>query len=144
MPNFNSATVLGNCVQKSELRHVPSGAAVCSITMAINHQYRDDAGKLKEDTTYVDVTLWGKLAEVCAQYVQIGDPIFIQGRLRTESWDDKQTGKKRSKLLVVAENLQLISSRTKDAREPAAPKAPSPGATRGDPDLDTEPDDIPF
>jgi single-strand DNA-binding protein len=79
MPNFNSATLLGNCVSKPELRHVPSGTAVCSITIAINHKYRDDAGNTKEDTAFVDVTLWGKLAQVCAQYVQIGDPVFYSG-----------------------------------------------------------------
>ena len=77
--------------------------------MAINRKYKDDSGQEKQDTAFVDVTVWGRLAEIANEYVHKGDPVFIQGRLKTDMWDDKQTGKQRSKLVVVAENLQLLT-----------------------------------
>jgi single-strand DNA-binding protein len=120
--------------------------------------WTDDQGQKKTETTFVDITFWAKVAEIVQKYVKKGDPLFVEGRLQTESWDDKQTGQKRSKLKVTGENIQLLGQRpagdqseptpsaalqeqrTRHAQTAAAPR-PAPAK---DPDLDAEPDDIPF
>jgi single-strand DNA-binding protein len=136
---------MGNCVRDPELRNTSSGTAVCGITIAINHKYTTDSGEKREDSTFVDVTLWGRLAEICGEYVHKGDPVFIQGRLQTESWDDKQTGQKRSKLKVVAENLQLLTGRPNGkAQSAAAPVTPKPAPAAPARPAAVEPDEIPF
>jgi single-strand DNA-binding protein len=140
MPNFNSCTLMGNAVRDPELRNTSSGTAVCGITVAINHKYTTDSGEKREDSTFVDVTLWGRLAEICGEYVHKGEPVFIQGRLQTESWDDKQTGQKRSKLLTGRPN-----GKAQSAAAPAAPKpAPAAPARPAATSQDVEPGDIPF
>jgi single-strand DNA-binding protein len=128
---------------------------VTEIGLAVNRVYSGDDGERKEETTFVDVTLWARLAEIAGQYLKKGRPVFIEGRLQLDSWDDKQTGQKRSKLRVVAENLQLLGTR-QEGESPASGSSPSaPRRSSGtaappvrseprDPDLDAEPDDIPF
>src|ERR1700730_13328495 len=129
MPNCNSVTLMGNCTRDPELRQTPGGAKVCEIGLAISHKYTTDDGQKREDTTWVDVTLWSRLAEIAAQYLHKGAPVFIQGRLQTDSWDDKQTGQKRTKLKVVAENLHLLTvPPNAQAPAPTAPKPASPAA----------------
>jgi single-strand DNA-binding protein len=158
MANLNRVLLIGNLTRDPEVRYTPKGTAVTEIGLAVNRVYSGEDGEKKEEVTFVDVTLWARQAEVAGQYLKKGRPVFIEGRLQLDSWDDKQTGQKRSRLRVVAENLQLLGSR-QDA-EGASPasgsfSAPAPRRTPStsapparpeprDPDLDTEPDDIPF
>jgi single-strand DNA-binding protein len=151
MANLNRVLLIGNLTRDPEVRYTPKGTAVADIGMAINRVIGSgsEEGERREEVTYVDVVLWGRLAEIAEQYLKKGRPVFIEGRLQLDSWDDKQTGQKRSRLRVVAENLQLLGGRAdSEAGQPSAPRrATPPPAQRQvpkDPDLDAEPDDIPF
>ena len=156
MANLNRVLLIGNLTRDPEVRYTPKGTAVADIGMAINRVISNDEGERREEVTYVDVVLWGRLAEIAEQYLKKGRPVFVEGRLQLDSWDDKQTGQKRSRLRVVAENLQMLGARgegdqggTGGSGSGQAPRrtgpapAPRPNPPR-DPDLDAEPDDIPF
>src|SRR5437867_10444218 len=111
MASFNKVILLGNLTREPEVRYTPKGSAVCDLGVAVNRVYTTDSGEKREETTFVDVTLWGRTAEVAGEYLKKGRPVFIEGRLQLDSWEDKQSGQKRSKLRVVAEGMQLIGSR---------------------------------
>jgi single-strand DNA-binding protein len=107
--NFNRVIIVGNLTRDPEVRYTPGGTAVSEITLATNRTWFDkNSNEKKEETTFVDVTLWGRQAEVAGEYLSKGRSILIEGYLKTDSWDDKETGKKRSKLKVVAETLQML------------------------------------
>jgi single-strand DNA-binding protein len=111
MANFNKVTLIGNCTRDPEVRYTPKGTAVAELGLAINRYYKADNGDKREETTFVDVTLWGRTAEIAGEYCKKGKPVFIEGRLQLDTWDDKNTGQKRSKLKVVGDNLQLLGGR---------------------------------
>jgi single-strand DNA-binding protein len=151
MANLNRVLLIGNLTRDPEVRYTPKGTAVADIGIAINRVYSGDDGERKEEVTFVDVTLWGRQAEVAQEYLKKGRQVFIEGRLQLDTWDDKQTGQKRSRLRVVAENMQMLGSRAdSEAGPPTAgtqrrTAAPPPQRqSPKDPDLDAEPDDIPF
>jgi len=151
MANLNRVLLIGNLTRDPEVRYTPKGTAVAEIGLAVNRVYSGEDGERKEETTFVDVTLWARQAEVAGQYLKKGRPVFIEGRLQFDSWEDKQTGQKRSRLRVVGENLQLLGSRqdAEGATPVAPPRRSSPAGPPSrpeprDPDLDAEPDDIPF
>lgn len=102
--------LIGNLTRDPELRHTPKGTAVAELGLAINRVWMDDQKGKQEETTFVDVTLWGRQAELAQQYLSKGRPVYIEGRLNLDTWDDKATGQKRSKLKVIGENLQFLSS----------------------------------
>jgi single-strand DNA-binding protein len=151
--------LMGNLTRDIEVRYTPKGTAVTDIDLAVNRVWTDDNGEKKEDPCFVSVTCWGRQAEIAGQYLKKGRPVFIEGRLTLDTWEDKNGGGKRSRLKVVCENLQLLGSKptnsdsdprtseepppTRSQRPQAAPAASRPAAPR-DPDLDAEPDDIPF
>src|SRR5215472_7914887 len=110
MANFNKVILAGNLTRDPELRYTPKGMAIAKVSIAINRTWKNEAGETKEETTFVDVDAFGRQAEVIAQYFKRGRPILIEGRLRYEQWDDKQTGQKRSKLGVVLEGFQFMDS----------------------------------
>src|SRR6476620_8969586 len=110
MANLNRVLLIGNLTRDPELRYTPKGTAVTEIGLAVNRIYSGEDGEKKEETIFVDVTLWARQAEIAGQYLKKGRPVFIEGRLQLDTWDDKQTGQKRSRLRVVAENLQLLGS----------------------------------
>jgi single-strand DNA-binding protein len=158
MPSFNKVMLLGNLTRDPEIRYTPKGTAVAEVGLAINRNWTDDQGEKKTETTFVDVTLWARVAEIAQQYLKKGSPLFVEGRLQLETWQDKQTNQARSKLKVVGENIQLLGQRaTGDQSEPTpsaalteqrarhaqAGASSRPGSAK-DPDLDPEPDDIPF
>jgi single-strand DNA-binding protein len=151
MANLNRVLLIGNLTRDPEVRYTPKGTAVAEIGLAVNRVYSGEDGERKEETTFVDVTLWARQAEVAGQYLKKGRPVFIEGRLQLDSWEDKQTGQKRSRLRVVGENLQLLGSRqdAEGGTPIAPPRRSSPAGPPSrpeprDPDLDAEPDDIPF
>jgi single-strand DNA-binding protein len=108
MANLNKVMLIGNLTRDPELRYTPSGKAVTDISLAINRMWVNDQGQKQEDTTFVDVTLWGRQAELAQQYLGKGRGVYIEGRLQMDTWDDKETGKKRSRLKVVGETMQFL------------------------------------
>jgi len=111
MANVNKVILNGNVTRDPEVKFTPKGSAVTDVGLAINRTYSLDNGEKREETTYVDVELWGRLAEIAGEYAKKGRPVYIEGRLKIDSWEDKQTGQKRSRLRVVGENLQLLGTR---------------------------------
>ncbi|MDB4127538.1 MAG: single-stranded DNA-binding protein [Akkermansiaceae bacterium] len=108
MANVNKVMLLGNITRDLEVRYTPKGTAVCDLGMAVNRVRTGDNGEKIEEVTFVDVTLWGRQAELAGQYLAKGRSVFIEGRLQLDQWDDKQTGQKRQRLRVVGENMQFI------------------------------------
>jgi single-strand DNA-binding protein len=160
MASFNKVLLMGNLTRDPELRYIPSGTAVAKFGLAVNRDYVDkQSGDKKESVCFVDITVWGKQAETCNQYLTKGRPVFIEGRLEFSSWETKE-GDKRSKLEVVAERVQFLGGRRDEGGEgggapakreaapsraparAAAPAAGSPPAGAGGDDLNL--DDIPF
>ena len=112
MASFNKVILVGNLTRDPEVRYIPSGTAVCDISLAVNSQWTDrKTNERKEEVTFVEVTLWGRTAEIAGEYLAKGRPVLIEGRLSLDSWEDKETGQKRSKLKVVADGMQLLGSR---------------------------------
>lgn len=153
MASFNKVILVGNLTRDPELRYTPKGTAIAKIGLAVNRVWTNEAGEKKEEVTFVDVDVFGRTAENVGQYMRKGRPILIEGRLRLDQWDDKQTGQKKSKLGVVAETVQFLGSPAgADGGAPAAPArpraaAPAAAAPAGEPlegDGPPESDDVPF
>jgi len=108
MASFNKVILMGNLTRDVELRYTPSGSAVTEIGLAVNDRRKDANGQWVDETTFVDITLWGRTAEICNEYLGKGSGVLIEGRLKLDQWDDKQTGQKRSKLRVTGERMQML------------------------------------
>jgi single-strand DNA-binding protein len=109
MASFNRVILLGNVTRDLELRYIPSGTAVLDVGMAVNDRRKSQSGEWVDETTFVDVTLWGRTAEVAAEYLSKGSPVLIEGRLKLETWETD--GQKKSKLKVIGEKMQMLGSR---------------------------------
>jgi single-strand DNA-binding protein len=154
MANLNKVLLLGNLTRDPELRYTPKGTAVADIGLAINRVWNNEQNVRQEETTFVDITLWGRQAELAQQYLTKGRGCFIEGRLQMDTWEDKATGQKRSKLKVVAENLQFLPDGKGGAGGPQQPSGghPAPTQNSGPPQGGSaaslsdfhEEDDIPF
>lgn len=155
MANVNKVILIGNVTRDPEVKFTSKGSAVTDIGLAINRNYTLDNGEKREETTFVDVELWGRLAEIAGEYAKKGRPLYIEGRLRMDTWEDKASGQKRSRMKVVGENLQLLGGRAEGGSRPAGGgeheslEAPAPRRTappsRPAPSSSSEPDDdIPF
>src|ERR1700748_1273068 len=150
MASFNKVVLVGNLTRDPELRYTPKGTAIAKIGLAVNRVWTTDTGEKKEEVTFVDVDIFGRTAENVGQYMRKGRPIMIEGRLKLDQWDDKQTGQKKSKLGVVAETVQFLGSPTGGGgdgggapRRFASDSAPAPSSA----DTDAPPpqdDDVPF
>jgi single-strand DNA-binding protein len=149
MASFNKVILLGNLTRDPEVRYTPKGSAVADLGIAVNRQYTLENGEKREEVTFVDVTFWGRTAEVAGEYLKKGRPIFIEGRLQLDTWDDKQSGQKRSRLKVIGESMQMLGSRPSggsagDVEEgssrPGKPSAPPKSSVPAEPDED----EIPF
>ena len=151
MASLNKVMLIGNVTRDPEVKFTPKGSAVADLGLAVNRVYTNQSGEKTEEVTYVDVELWGRLDEIAGEYAKKGRPVFIEGRLRLDSWEDKQSGQKRNRLKVVAEGLQLLGSRPGggggsadyEGEGEAAAKPPRPAPARS---AASEPadDDIPF
>lgn len=153
MASFNKVILVGNLTRDPELRYTPKGTAVAKIGLAVNRVWTSETGEKKEEVTFVDIDMFGRTAENVAQYMRKGSPLLVEGRLRLDQWDDKQTGQKRSKLGVVAESVQFLGSpRASEggAPAPARPAPAAPAAAAAAPpepvegDAPHESDDVPF
>ncbi len=113
MANFNKVILLGNLTRDIEMRYTQSGTAIGKTGMAINRKFNrgGEGGQQQEETCFVDLTIWGRQAEILSQYSGKGRPLFVEGRLQFSTWEDKNGGGKRSKLEVVVENFQFVDSR---------------------------------
>ena len=157
MASFNKVILVGNLTRDPELRYTPKGMAIAKIGMAVNRVWKNETGETKEEVTFVDVDAFGRQAETLAQYMKKGSPLLVEGRLRLDQWDDKQTGQKRSKLGVVVEGFQFLGGgnrgesggeaprRAAAAPAAAAPAAAPAAAEAADTDVPPpEQDDVPF
>ncbi len=146
MRGYNKVILMGNLTREPELKFTPKGTAVAKFGLAISRVWYNDAKEKREEVTFVDVDAWGKQAETIAKYCKKGNPLFVEGRLKLDSWDDKKSGEKRSKMGVVLENFQLLGDGGKprdQAEHPNESKAKSrPPATPVD-GADSD-DEVPF
>lgn len=108
MANLNKVQLIGNITRDPEIKYTPKGSAVTDLGLAINRFYTTETGEKREETTFVDVTLWGRQAEIAGEYCKKGRSIYVEGRLQLDSWEDKATGQKRNKLRVVGDTMQLL------------------------------------
>ncbi len=156
MANYNKVILMGRLTRDPELRYTKSETAICKVGLAVNRRYKDGAsGEWKEEATFVDVTIWGKRGEAYEKYHKKGDATFIEGSLRLDTWEDRESGGKRSKLYVVGDNWEFVGGsggsgsgggggggegREYESSAPAA--APAAGGYGGGGNLDA--DDTPF
>ena len=110
MRGFSKAIITGNLTRDPELRSTPNGASVCSFSVAVNRVYRDSNGEQKEDVSFIDCSAWGKLGEMIGQYAKKGSSVLVSGRLDQRSWEDKNSGQKRSRVEVVVEDFNFLSN----------------------------------
>ncbi len=140
--SVNKVLLMGNLTRDIELKHTPSDQAVATIGLAINRRFRTRDGENREETTFVDCEAWGRTAEVMSQYLSKGRPVFVEGRLKLDQWEDRETGKKRSKLKVVIESFEFVDSKgTGGGRTAPAGAAASGSGPQHEP-IDEK--DIPF
>jgi single-strand DNA-binding protein len=135
--NLNKVALAGRLTRDPEIRYTPSGVAVADIGVAVSRFFKSDQGETKEETDFIDVTAFGRTAETIQKHLRKGSPIYLDGRLKLDQWQDKTTNQPRVKLKVIAESMQFVGPRA--AAAPAGKSRPAP-----DPDLDAEPSDIPF
>lgn len=156
MRGFSKAIIVGNLTRDPELRTTPSGSSVCSFSVAVNRVYRDASGEQKEDVSFLDCSAWGKLGEMINQYAKKGTGVLVSGRLDQRSWEDKNTGQKRSRVEIIVEDFNFTGSANRDGNGSyssnfsAASSAPdadsSPSADMPDdiPDGEIDLSDVPF
>src|ERR1043165_9156447 len=153
MASFNKVILMGNLTRDPELRFTPKGTAVAKLGLAVNRVWKTETGETKEDVLFIDIEAFSRQAETIGQYLKKGSPVLVEGHLRLDTWDDKQTNQKRSKILVTAENVRFLGSG--QPREgggpgpevarprPSAPSAPS-APPAGEPVEEPPGDDVPF
>ncbi len=148
--SLNKVFLMGNLTRDPELRYVPSGAAVANFTVAVNRQYKDTTGEKKEEVSFMRVVVWGKMAEVCGEYLAKGRPVLVEGRLKSRTWE-AQDGSKRSALDVIATSVQFLGGSKQGAPAGQSSGQGAQAAQGGQPaqeyiDVDQQPegDEIPF
>jgi len=151
MPNLNKVMLIGNVTRDPEVKYTPKGTAVAEVGLAISRTFTPEGGEKREETTFVDITFWGRQAEIVGEYAKKGKPIFVEGRLQLDSWEDKTSGQKRNKLRIVGEGLQLLGSRpggggggSDEESGPPAQKFSKPAEKPAAPASAPDDDDIPF
>jgi single-strand DNA-binding protein len=158
MASFNKVILAGNMTRDPELRYLPKGTAVAQFGLAVNRTWKTETGENKEEVSFIDIEAFGRQAEVIAQYMRKGRPLLVEGRLKMDSWEDKTTHQKKSKLKVVLESFSFIDSKSPEggAPSPDAPRRPaaaaasaasSPAKSAEAPEADGPPieeDDVPF
>ena len=152
MANFNKVILAGNLTRDPELRYTPNGKAIAKFGLAINRNWTTDTGEKKEEVTFVDIDSFGRQAEVISQYLKKGRPVLVEGRLKLDQWDDKQSGQKRSRLGVVLESFSFLdsgrggdvgSAEAPRPRPASAPATSTTPASADEPPVPSE-DDVPF
>jgi len=146
MASYNRVILLGNLTRDPELRYIPSGTAVTDIGLAVSDKYKNKSGEWVEETTFVDVTMWGRTAEVACEYLSKGSPVLVEGRLKLDTWEGND-GQKRSKLRVVCDRMQMVGPRggAGGGGSGGAPRQSRDAYAQSDPPeaYDSSPSDIP-
>ena len=155
MASFNKVILMGNLTRVPELRHIPSGMAVTDIGLAVNDKRKSASGEWIDEVTFVDITLWGRTAEIVCEYTSKGSPLLVQGRLKLDTWGEGD--QKRSKMKVIGENIRLLGSgRSSGGDDESGGYAPRQSSTRSAPGRSAPPpqqdyydappdgDDVPF
>lgn len=122
MASLNKVLLMGNLTRDPETKHTPKGTAVTQMSLAINRKYTTEGGDHKEEVTYVDVEAWGRLAENCAEHLSKGKQVFVEGRLKLDQWEDKNTGEKKSRLRVAADMVQFLTPRESSQQSSSRPR----------------------
>jgi len=144
MANLNRVMLMGNLTRDPEIKYTAKGTAIADISIAVNRKWKDENNQQKEDTTFVDLTAWGKTAELAGQYLTKGSSCYFEGRLNLETWDDKTSGQKRSKMKVIAESMQFLGGKKESGgTQQSAPSKPKHHSEVVIPD-DDDSDSIPF
>lgn len=149
MASFNKVILVGNLTRDPQVRYTPGGTAVTEVGLAVNRTWFDkQSNSRKEETTFVDVTLWGRQAEVAGEYLAKGRSVLIEGRLQLDQWEDRESGQKRSKLKVVGENMTMLGGKGEGGRGGggggySAPAESGPSGNPADSFYDSPPSDIP-
>lgn len=138
----NKVILIGRLGRDPEARSTPSGQSVTNFTLATNRVYNDREGNRQEQTEWHTIVCWGRQAEIAGQYLTKGRQVYIEGRLQTRSWDDRQSGEKKYRTEVICENFQMLGSRSDF--DGGASRAPASGETSGDVTAPPDDDDIPF
>ena len=125
MPSLNKVMLMGNLTRDPELRVTPKGTPICQFALAINRQFKMESGESREEVTYVDIEAWGKQGETIAKYLTKGRPLYVEGRLRLDQWEDKNTKEKRSRMKVVLENFQFLGDSRGGGGAPSGDSEPS-------------------
>ena len=141
MRGFSKAIVAGNVTRDPELRTTPNGASVCSFSIAVNRVYKDASGAQQEQTSFIDCSAWGRQGETINQYIKKGRPLLVSGRISQHSWEDKETGKKRSAVEIVVEDFTFIDGGNGGGNATAT--APVAAASAAGSEAEIVPDDIP-
>ncbi|MBE86771.1 MAG: single-stranded DNA-binding protein [Verrucomicrobiales bacterium] len=145
MASFNKVILMGNLTRDPELRYTPKGTAVAKLGLAVNRTWRNADGQQQDETTFVDVDAFGKQAETLGQYMQKGRPILVEGRLKLDQWEDKNTGQNRSKLGVILEKFSFVGG-GQSGGSTNTPQSSAPPPTSDVPPFEDGPsdDDVPF
>ena len=145
MASFNKVILMGNLTRDPELKTAPSGAKVCDLSLAISETWTDKTtGQPKEVVCYVDVSVWNRAAENCAQYLAKGRPVLVEGRLQMDQWTTKE-GEKRNRLRVRADSVKFLSSGPRrDNASGSAPQQTPPSAAENVDPISSDDDDLPF
>jgi single-strand DNA-binding protein len=154
MASFNKVILAGNLTRDPELRYLPKGTAVAQFSLAVSRKWKSESGEAKEEVSFIDIEAFGRQAEVIAQYMRKGRPLLMEGRLKLDTWEDKTTQQKKSKLRVVLEGFTFIDSKGPEGGGPPGADAPrrpaataAPGKPADAPEGDGPPpeeDDVPF
>ncbi len=155
MASFNKVILMGNLTRDPELRQTQSGTSVCRFSIAVNRSYSGQDGNTREETCFVEIDSFGRTAENIGKFFSKGKPILVEGRLRQDTWDDKETGKSRSKLVVVLDRFEFVGSQRdsmgggdfdQSAQSGASYRRTSPAPRGRAPERvdDLEDDDVPF
>ena len=131
MASLNKVLLMGNLTRNPEIRYTPGGSAVCEFGMAMNRRFMQANGQEKDETCFVDITVWGKQAESSSRFLQKGSSVFVEGRLVYDQWTEKETGNKRSRLRIYAERVQFLDRR--DAAPQGNDGYPAAGGGYGNP-----------
>lgn len=140
MANLNKAFLIGNLTRDPELRYLPSGTAVATFTVAVNRVYTLQTGEKKKEVTFMPIVVWARRAETCAEYLNKGSAVFVEGRLQSRSWQG-QDGQKRSTVEIVADNVQFLArAKGEGQTTPASTTGNAQGPMDIIPDIDLPPD----
>ena len=155
MANFNKVILAGNLTRDPEMRYTPKGTAVAKFALAVNRTWKNEAGETQTETTFVDIDAFGRQAEIICQYMKKGRPFLVEGRLKLDQWEDKNTHQKQSKLKVVLEGFSFIDSKGSGDNASGSSAAPARPAASAAPSAEVqasaepeapqpEEDDVPF